>query len=227
MPLKGLIVATQMTEDAPPEPCALQPVAGVTLVERHLRLLRKLDVQEVVVWISGPVAPYEAICARLAKLKLHVVLVSDGQAFSDALSASSQADWLLLDGSALVDHRLPKILAEQHGSRIAVRGTDQMFAGCARLRTTEVQRLADTAHGLSGLLGKLLREGVAEPIDLMSLPTYVPDMRRDLAYYWQPIRRREDAQHGKRILLQAAQKGTLDWPAKFIHPRIESWIVQQ
>ncbi|ETX08266.1 MAG: hypothetical protein ETSY2_06405 [Candidatus Entotheonella gemina] len=220
-------MATRMTEDATPAPCALQRVAGVTLLERHLRFLRKLDVREAVVRISGPVAPFEAVCARLAQLKLHVVLVSDGQALSDALSASSQSDWLVLDGSVLVDHRLPTILAERQESRIAVSGPDQVFAGCARLRTTEVQRLSDADRGLSGMLGDLLREGAAEPIDLMSLPTYVPDMRRDLAYYWHPIRRREDAQHGKQILLKAAQKGSLDWPAKFIHPRIESWIVQQ
>ncbi len=246
MPLRGLIVATQMTEDTPPVPCALQRVAGVTLLERHLRLLRKLDVHEAVVLVSKPVAPFEVIGARLAKLKMHVVWVSDDQALADVLSTSPQADWLLLDGSALVDHRLPKMLTERSGSLIAVLPVERVpigyaedakhlagdgepvkvFAGCARLSLTEVQRLPGADHGLTGLLGDLLREGVAEPIDLTTLPIYVPDMRRDLAYYWHPIRRREDALCGKQILLKAAQKGTLDWPAKFIHPRIESWIVQ-
>ncbi len=227
-PLKGLIVATQMTEDTT-VPCALQRVAGVTLLERHLRLLRKLGLQEVVVWVSEPVAPFEAVCARSAKFKMQAGWVSDGEALVEVLSGSPQADWLLLDGAALVDHRLPKILTERRGNRIAVQPSDdaeQVFAGCARLGSTEVQRVcADPDDGIVDRLGDLLREGVAEPIDLTSLPTYVPDMRRDLAYYWQPIRRREDAQLGKQILLKAAQKGTLDWPAKFIHPRIESWIV--
>ncbi len=228
-PLKGLIVATQMTEDATPAPSALQRAAGVTLLERHLRLLRKLGVQEAVVWVSEPTTPFETAYSTLAKLNMHVRLVSDAQGLSQVLSGSPQADWLLLDGAALVDHRLPKMLLERQGSRIAVLpdgSTDQVFAGCARLSSTEVQRLsASASDGISEGLQALLQAGVAEPIDLTSLPTYVPDMRRDLAYYWHPIRRREDAQLGKQILLKAAQKGTLDWPAKFIHPRIESWIV--
>lgn len=240
IPLRGLVVTTEMTEDATPAPCALQRVAGVTLLERHLRLLKKLGMQEAVVWVSEPVARFDAVGARLAKLKMRIEWVTAGQSLTDALIASPHADWLVMDASALIDHRLPQILTERQGNHVAVlpadrateagglqvkvAGAPMVFAGCVRLCSAAAQRLAD--DGLHRTLANLVQAGAAETIDLTSLPIYVPDMRRDLAYYWQPIRRHADTRLGKQMLLRAAQKGTLDWPAKYIHPRIESWIVE-
>lgn len=246
-PLCGLVVATEVTQDAAPEPSALQRVAGVTLLERHLRLLKKLGMEEAVVLVSEPTARFEAVRAQVAKLHMRIEWVTVGQSLAEVLAASPHADLLLMDASALIDHRLPQMLTERPGSQVAVlpighdpdgdttdarlfelSGAPVRFAGCARLRSTDVQQLSAVAadRGVYHLLADLLNTGTAEPIDLTSLPSYVPDMRRNLPYYWQPIRRQTDALLGKQILLRAAQKGTLDWPAKYIHPRIESWIVK-
>ena len=66
----------------------------------------------------------------------------------------------------------------------------------------------------------------AELVNLASTPTYAPDRRRHVPLMWE---RPADAAGGKSAankLLAAAQKGCLDWPARFIHPPIENAAVR-
>jgi phosphatidylglycerophosphate synthase len=245
--LRGLIVATQRADADREDLSTLLRVGGVTLLERQVRLLQKLGVREVVVLASGHNARLAAEMARLVKLKIDVVLCLTGQAITEAFQTSSEADWLLLDGTALVDFRLPLIFASRKGEQVAVvplaqvpaadaargiqlavSGAPVVFAGCARLTPERIRQLhPDKGEGWLGhLLTAMIADGVAKPTDMTSLPTYLPSMRRDLSYYWLPVRDPEDSRRGQRILLAAAQKGALDWPARYIHPPIEGWIVK-
>lgn len=245
---RGLILATQMTTGAAPYPCTLLRVAGITMLERQIRLLRQLGVTEVVVLTSGLHPSLISEAERLEKLKVRIVLRTIGAGFiTDVFPASSPTDWLLLDGTALVDFRLPKLLMEKDGHAIAIAPqaslpsqdaaqgiqlqfpqSPALFFGCACLTTSGAQQIgtADDGDSLGKKLSEMIADGSLTPLTVTSLPSYISSMRRDLPYYWLPVRGPEDSERGQALLLAAAQKGTLDWPAKYIHPPIENWIVR-
>ncbi len=246
-PLRGLIVATRMTAEAEPSPCALLRVAGITMLERQIRMLRQLGVKEIAVLASGHHPALVDETKRLEKLKVRIVLRTAAEGLTDIFPGTPDTDWLLVDGAALVDSRLPKLLTQQDGHPIAVappaylpskdtaqgtplasRGSSVLFFGCARLSAAQVQQLGTVASDadLSKRLSGMMADGSLSPLDVTSLPSYVSSMRRDLPYYWLPVRGPEDSERGLDWLLSAAQKGTLDWPAKYIHPPIENWIVK-
>lgn len=63
-------------------------------------------------------------------------------------------------------------------------------------------------------------------IDLAGQDTYAPDRRRHVPLLWDRPLNGADARRTGAELLAAAQKGCLDWPARFVHPRIENAVVR-
>ncbi|MFM5950325.1 MAG: CDP-alcohol phosphatidyltransferase family protein [Novosphingobium sp.] len=66
----------------------------------------------------------------------------------------------------------------------------------------------------------------AEPVDLADVDNYSPERRRKVPLIWERPTDRADARRVAGQLLAAAQKGCLDWPARFIHPPIENTFVR-
>ena len=62
--------------------------------------------------------------------------------------------------------------------------------------------------------------------DLAQVDTYSPDRRRNVAVLWERPRNSTSARSAAAQILDAAQKGCLDWPARFIHPPIENAVVR-
>jgi phosphatidylglycerophosphate synthase len=66
----------------------------------------------------------------------------------------------------------------------------------------------------------------AERIDLGKVDTYSPERRRAVPLIWERPGDAASARRAGSALLDAAQKGCLDWPARFIHPPIENAAVR-
>lgn len=66
----------------------------------------------------------------------------------------------------------------------------------------------------------------AEPVDLSGVDTYSPERRRRVPLLWQRPEDAASARKAASALLAAAQKGCLDWPARFVHPPIENAAVR-
>lgn len=66
----------------------------------------------------------------------------------------------------------------------------------------------------------------AQPVDLSGTPTYSPERRRHVPLLWQRPRDAGAARETANQVLAAAQKGCLDWPARFIHPPVENAAVR-
>ncbi len=245
-PVRGLIDATRLTEDETRLPCTLLRIGGITLLERHVRLLQNLDITNIIVFMAEHDERLTAAAHRLAKRKVSISFYVARQAPPDALTETPDACGLLLDGAALVDHRLPQQLLQRDSDRIAVAPLAQLpvadasriaplsaapspvaFAGCARLTPGHLQRLCPETHEhwLETFLSQILHCVPHAAVPLASLPTYIASMRRDLPYYWLPVRQQRDHHRGKTILLDAAQKGVLDWPAWYVHRPVEKRIV--
>ena len=66
----------------------------------------------------------------------------------------------------------------------------------------------------------------ADRVDLAEVDSYSPERRRKVALIWERPADQGDARRVAAQLLAAAQKGCLDWPARFIHPPIENAFVR-
>jgi phosphatidylglycerophosphate synthase len=64
-------------------------------------------------------------------------------------------------------------------------------------------------------------------MDMAELAVYVPGMRRAVKPFWCRVRSLADAQRCKSLLVESAQKGTLDVVAWYVNRPIENWIVRR
>lgn len=71
-----------------------------------------------------------------------------------------------------------------------------------------------------------LAAGGAERFELAAIDTYAPERRRSVPLIWERPRDAAEARGTGAKLLAAAQKGCLDWPARFIHPPLENAAVR-
>ncbi len=162
-------------------------IGGVSLLERQTRMLRKAGIQEILILDPKKAPP------------------------------KITGEVLLLDGSSLIDDRIPELLLNQKGEKIAA--INGAFAGGARLKGENLEKF------LKESLEVDLRMHNDRLLDLSSHPDYRPERRRKVPFLWIPVKGAQDNVRCKEALLDAAQNGVLDWPAWYIHRRIENWIV--
>lgn len=127
---------------------------------------------------------------------------------------------LLIEAGLLADERLvAAFLAEARArgpdcGQLVALGPDGQIGGLGWLPPGsdpwDWQRLADEA----------------EQIDLGKVDPYSPERRRAVPLIWQRPVDSASARKAGSELLAAAQKGCLDWPARFIHPPIENAAVR-
>lgn len=76
----------------------------------------------------------------------------------------------------------------------------------------------------------LLRTTLADPavtlVDIAALDSYAAARRRAVPFIWATPTDLESARHATDIVVESAQKGCLDWPARLIHPPIEDALVR-
>ena len=202
-------------------------VAGTSVLDRQLRQLRYAGIEAIVVGGGMPSAGFDA--------------VADAGALRHRLADDDQV--LVLAPGLVVDERIVSaILAATApvvatwsiagpGPQCGIERLDPMSfaAGVAVYPGGLVRQVA--AHlGEWDLQATLLRAALAEPgatrLDLGALPLYDAGRRRDLPLSWARPADADEAAAATSMLLAAAQKGCLDWPARYLHPPIENVLVR-
>lgn len=123
---------------------------------------------------------------------------------------------LLIEASLVVDERLLAVfLAKARERGISARpllavGPDGEAGGLAWLPT-----------GKEPASWAALMQ-CADRINLSDVDTYSPERRRHVPLMWERPADPAAARRATDALIAAAQKGCLDWPARFIHPPIEN-----
>lgn len=128
---------------------------------------------------------------------------------------------LLIEAGLVADERLISAIlavARQRGS-----GQRPLLSGGP---ADEAGGLAWLPAGSKVLSWEELRDGRADRLDLSAVDCYSPDRRRQVPLIWERPANKAAARQVGTQLLAAAQKGCLDWPARFIHPPIENAIVR-
>ena len=213
----------------PAEPADTLVVGGIGILERQARQLRHAGVAELIAVDVVPLTPLPAGVVAVATAALagivgagdRVVAIAPGLVIDDRAVA------------AVLAAPVPALLtadATQPGATGVERLDALRFA--AGVMSLTGATLLKVAAGLGewDLGSTLIRAAAADKavtaIEFSALPLYVPARRRDVALLWaRPADPAAAAAAGEALLL-AAQKGCLDWPARYFHPPIENALVR-
>ena len=224
-------------------PAALVELCGISVIERLLRTLQRCQLTRAVILTSTPEilekhlsspSPFRTglsvnIRGRPAG---PVTLKQIVDVWPDGVS-----ELLVLPGDAVFDIRLPRLIDGQNSSVALV------DSGVSPLLQPLVASAPSTNWGklcgpaliqrdwpagqdltLMEALGKGLDEKTITPLDIAAQDLYSTTMRRELQAYWFPAPSITNKEQAERIILDSAQKGTLDFPA-LVHGPIETFIV--
>lgn len=213
-----------------PEPPPLPIiVGGISVAERQARQLRRagaerlyaVDVVPLTVLPEGVEAVSAAALPALIGHQDRVLAIAAGLVIDErAIAAVTAAP-------------MPALLVADARAE-PLRGVERLdalsfAAGVMALPGMMVREVAATL-GEWDLGSTLIRAAATNPattrIDIAAIPLYAWERRRDVPLTWAVPRDGSEAQAATDTLIAAAQKGCLDWPARFIHPPIENALVR-
>lgn len=212
--------------DPPPLPII---VGGISVAERQARQLRRagaerlyaVDVVPLTVLPEGVEAVTAAALPGLIAREDRVLAIGPGLVIDErAITAVTAAP-------------LPALLVADAGAQ-PLRGIERLdslsfAAGVMALPGMMVREVAATL-GEWDLGSTLIRAAATNAtttrIDIASIPLYAWERRRDVPLTWALPQDGSAARAATDVLVAAAQKGCLDWPARFIHPPIENALVR-
>ncbi|MFN3591211.1 MAG: CDP-alcohol phosphatidyltransferase family protein [Thermaurantiacus sp.] len=223
--------------EAPPGevPPGLRVAAGRTLVERQLRqLLHETDAELL---LLAPAVPDRL--ARWLASQPRVRCVATPEALARHLAGRVDGGLVLAPG-LLIDERLIRAMARAapgpamlvfsgtppEGALRLDSGTHS--AGLIRLPAPLISRTALQLGDwdLGATLERAAVEAGARRIAVESLDRYDPPRRRELPFLWARPESVADCRAATSAVIAAAQKGCLDWPARFLHPPVENLLVR-
>ena len=218
-------------------PDALAELCGVNLFERLLRILQRLGFRRAIVFSSTP----EIIGTELAKpswarQQITVQLVSsEGKPVTaPVVLQQSQAErFLFVPADVYCDGRLLAALGGRKSSAALVDSNSSQFAahmvqnhcGPALVTRDFLLTCSDSTPFVEELKQKV-QAGEIDTVDAANVDDYVISMRRRVRPLCFPAARVQDRCLAERIVLDAAQNGTLDFPA-YVHAPIETAIVSR
>lgn len=217
---------------------AARPVYGIPLLERHLRVFASLGARRVtVVGPSpgrGPSVRVDGFDERWFQELGTVDCVRADESPARWLPGKDETA-LVLDAHHLYDPRVLRAMIDGGSNRRAAdparRAADPADRESCRLLLADADLLTELTASWagSGSLWSALDatpESVCSVYDLRELDPYIVDLRRSLPPWWLILDSDRKVRRAEGMLIDAAQKGTLDFPAEFIHPPLENLLTK-
>jgi phosphatidylglycerophosphate synthase len=222
---------------------ALVELCGISLIERVLRTVQRCGFRQAIVLSSTP----EIITKHLLKpswarteLELSIRTRPSGPVSLKQIVdvwPDAMPTLLILEGDTVLDTRLVTFLAEQASATALVDSAvpltmQQLVLSVPATSKGKLCGAAVLKHDwassqdvpFSRALCQGVDQGSLAALDIASQPLYSKEMRRELRPFWFPAPAPANKKLAERILLDSAQKGTLDFPAQ-LHAPIEQWLV--
>lgn len=223
-------------------PAALVELCGISLLERLLRTLQRVGVPEAVI-VSSTTEALEKELARPSRFRSEIAWTLQRRppgpvTIEEVRGGGAEGELLLvLPGDAVWDDRLvsllitrnepamlvdsaPPLTVEPFVSQIPVT-TRGWLTGAAVLDHTWMSR----ENGpLYEILSREVDGGRLPVLDIAAQPSYSLTMRRELRPLWIPAPEPAQRKQAERLILDSAQKGSLDLPA-WVHGPIETFLV--
>ena len=206
-------------------------IYGISLLERHLRVFASLGARRVTV--VGP-SPGRGSTVRVDGFDDRWYRELDAV---DYVSADeSPTRWLpgkderalVMDAAHLYDPRVLRAMIDGGPNR---RAEDSAVRESCRLLVADADLLAGLTTSWTGsesLWSTLdsVQESTCPVFDLRDIDPYIVDLRRSLPPWWLAVDSDLKIRRAEALLTDAAQKGTLDFPAEFIHPPLENLLTK-
>jgi phosphatidylglycerophosphate synthase len=216
-------------------PEALIELCGVNLLERLLRILQRLGFRRAIVFSTTP----EIVGAELAKPSWarEEVIADLAPRANEPLTAQLLLEqirsdrFLIVPGNIYCDARLLAALCAKDSPAALVDSNPPEFARhlirnpCGPVMATRVFLFgfSTTAPLLEQLKDKIGNHKMGI-VDAAEVDDYIVGMRRHVRPLCFSVTRPQERHLAERIILDAAQNGTLDFPA-YVHAPIETAMV--
>src|SRR5438034_5080534 len=213
-------------------PEALMELCGVNLLERLLRILQRLGFRRAVVFSTTP----KIVGAELARhswareqIIADLVPRANGPLIPQlVLEQSPSGRFLIVPANIYCDARLLASLCAKDSSVALVDSNPPEFArslirnpcGAALVTREFLSGLSPAAPFFAELKDKIDTRKI-DIVDAAAEDDYIVTMRRRVRPVCFPAPLEQNRRLAERIILDFAQKGTLDFPA-YIHARIET-----
>jgi len=214
-------------------PDALTELCGINLVERLLRILQRLGFRRAIVFSSTP----EIIGAELAKRSWAreqitaqlVPTAAESVTAHRILEQGQTTRFLIVPANVYCDRRLLVALSAKNSPSVLVDSNPPQFvqhliqnpSGPALVTRDFLLACSDSAPVFEELKQKTDAREI-DTVDAAKVDDYIVSMRRHVRPLCFPAP--QERRLAERIILDAAQKGTLDFPA-YVHAPIETAIV--
>ena len=222
--IDAVIVIDQQPGLQPAEPpLALSKFLGRSALQRALHHLARAGFHCcALVYANSGSGLDQQLDAQLASGDLGDMTVCVPGMELQNLSAQAFATSLIvLRADFVFDPRLLQTVTEQAGPAKLITASGEIL-GIVKLENEDVQALLADGE----LLARLESMSTLKPINIDSIPTYVPSMRRSFPPYWQFLRQKSDLRSAADKVMDSAQKGILDFPARYLHPIPENWLAR-
>jgi phosphatidylglycerophosphate synthase len=215
------------------EPDALTELCGVNLVERLLRILQRLGFREAIVFSTTPEIGADLSKPSWPREQIIVHLVSGATESLTpklVLEQSPLERFLIVPANVYCDARLLAALCAKASSAVIVDSNPPEFArslirnpcGPALVTRDFLSALSPAAALFEKLKNKVDNHDI-DIVDAAEEDEYIVNMRRRVRPLC--LAAPEQSQRvAERVILDSAQKGTLDLPA-YIHAPIENAII--
>ncbi len=210
-------------------PLVLEKFLGRSALQRNLLQLAQHGAKHCVIAVSDP-QQLDAL-ARAAERQLREIDAKGmswrwvAQAAPETTTADAWADNVVcVNGAGVYDDRLFDAVFASAAPSALVSGSGGEALGLFKLRTDDVCRvLRGDAEEAGVCIAKL--PGL-RAVGTDGVPRYVQSMRRHSPPYWQALRNTADLKAAADKVMGAAQKGVLDFPARYLHPLPENYLTR-
>ena len=242
--MKVVVLVTEEGQELG-KPKALIKLCGVPLVRRLLYTLRAAGLRDVIIVARPDGQAVREAVGDSEDLGMHVTHVeSEGSFPVQQLEALLDGPFLAIEANYVLDERIIGRLAEAKGTNIAydsrakggtwvaVEGErvralssssgDGAYVGASRCSPEVLPFLK--GHDWAACLAEAVRSFDFAALDVASIEPYVAEIRKELPALWFRIESQGDVDRCKRMLVEGAQKRTLDVLAWYFNRPIENWI---
>ena len=236
--VKGVILVNEFfNQPQPARMIALERLCGVTLLERHIRNLKQCGAGTIIIIVPNAQTIPSDVAERIRALGRYVEIVEEGKV---ELDLDKQDELLVVAGDYFIEKRLIEHLVK--GSRPAFLIDHNPFksvqnmeppgqyvsVGCARVNSANLSSLfRKRIYRWEVIFRALVSDKSISQLDIGAISSYNHSIRRHRPSKWMRIKDDSDLGLAQEWIIDSAQKGSLDLPAKVLHAPIENHIVSR
>ena len=203
---------------------------GLTLLERNLRELEIIGIEEAVVVTLKELQPLRHFQYSLPKkLTVSFKIANSSDVFESLRSELQNTDDLILvlEGNSLNDRRILIKLIKLDFSFGVISPVGNNRGSAAILSKSEVLLfLRNSSQNLTSILSAALKNSKLQNLNLSNFEKHIINLRREIDPFLILVQDSKQLEEADRFLSQTVEKGVNDFVAKYIHSPLEFGAVR-